>query len=188
MLHALIITLVYSRHLFVSVHHSQKLRDLLDGLEDAWVFFAGVPARVALDNLKAAVVKSDPYDPIFHRTFNEYAHHRGFVIDPCVVRHPTGKPVVERNVAYVRDNSFRGETFRDRHHVQEEAVRWCLTVAGTRIHGTTRKRPLAVFEHVEQAALRPLERARFAPPTWAKCKVHRDHHISFLTVLDRDIR
>ena len=177
---ALIVTLVHSRHVYVHATHSPALADLIEGLEDAWVFFGGVVARTAIDNLKAAVLKGDRYDPVFNRTFEEYAQHRGFVIDACVIRHATGKPFVERNVQYVRENFFRGESFRDRQHVQDGALRWCLDVAGTRIHGTTQKRPLAVFENVERAALRPLERGRFDPPTWGQCKVHGDHHISFL--------
>jgi hypothetical protein len=62
--------------------------------------------------------------------------------------------------------------------VQREARRWCLETAGTRIHGTTRARPLAVFENVERARLLPLEGERFDPPEWAEHKVHPDHHIS----------
>jgi hypothetical protein len=141
-LHALIVTLVHSRH-------------------------------------KAAVTKADRYDPVFHRTFEEYAHYRGFVIDPAVPRHAKGKPVVERAVSYVRDSFFRGEEWSDRWQVQGRAVLWCLETAGTRIHGTTRKRPLAVFENVEKPALRPLERERFDPPLWGQCTVHGDHHVSF---------
>jgi hypothetical protein len=49
----------------------------------------------------------------------------------------------------------------------------------TRIHGTTRQRPLAVFENEERAALLPLLKERFDPPRWAQCTVHPDHHISF---------
>jgi hypothetical protein len=81
-------------------------------------------------------------------------------------------------VPYVRDNFFRGEDWRDREHVQRGARRWCLETAGTRIHGTTRERPLAVFENVERARLLPLEGERFDPPEWAEHKVHPDHHIS----------
>ena len=177
--HALIVTLVYSRHQYVHVTHSQKLSDLIEGLEDAWAFFGGVPARVVLDNLKAAVTKADRYDPVFQRTFAEYAGYRGFVVDAAVPRHPKGKPHVERQVQYLRENFFRGETWLDRNHVQREAVRWCLGVAGQRVHGTTRKRPFAVFETTEKPALQPLVRERFDPPAWASCKVHPDHHIQF---------
>lgn len=176
--HALIVTLVYSRHQYVHVTTSQEIPDLVGGLEDAWEFFGGVAARVVLDNLKAAVTKADRYEPAFARTFEEYSRHRGFVIDAAVVRHPTGKPHVERQVQYVRENFFRGETWIDVAHVQREAIRWCTEKAGTRIHGTTRERPLVRFE-AEKAALLALDRPRFDPPTWVKCKVHPDHHIQF---------
>lgn len=180
---ALCVTLVHSRHQYVHVTFSQKLADLVDGLEDAWEFFGGVTSRVVLDNLKAAVTKADRYDPTIQRVFDEYARYRGFIIDPAIPRHPKGKPHVERNVPYVRDNFFAGETWQDIAHVQREARRWCLQVAGTRIHGTTRKAPLGVFENVEQPKLTRLTKPRFDTPNWGECKVHGDHHVSFLKAL-----
>ena len=182
-LHALVVTLVHSRHQYVHVTTSQKIPDLIEGLEDAWAFFGGVPRRVVLDNLKAAVTKADRYDPAFQRTFAEYAHYRGFVIDAAVPRHAKGKPVVERGVQYLRESFFRGETWIDRDHVQREVIRWCQKVAGQRVHGTTRQRPLVVFENVEQPTLQPLTRERFDPPVWGQCKVHGDHHIQFLKAI-----
>lgn len=179
LVHALVVTLVHSRHQYVHVTHSQKLEDLVDGLEDAWAYFGGVPARVILDNLKAAVTKPDRYDPYFQRTFEEYAKHRGFVIDAAPVRTPTGKPHVERAIQYVREAFFRGEQWLDIERVRREALRWCTEVAGQRVHGTTRKRPLEVFESVEKPALRPIVKERFDTPQWAVCKVHPDHHVVF---------
>ena len=180
---ALLVTLGYSRHQYVHVTFSQKIPDLINGLEAAWTFFGGTVRRVLVDNLKAAVTKADRYDPVFHRTFEEYAAYRGFVIDAAPPRMPTAKPVVERNVPYVRENFFRGESWIDLSHVQRDVIRWCLQTAGTRIHGTTRKRPLTVFENVEREQLIALTRERFDPPTWAQCKVHPDHHISFAKAL-----
>lgn len=176
---ALVVVLVYSRHEYVHVAHSQKLRDVIDGLEDAWLSFGGVPRRVVIDNLRPAVTKADPYDPIFQRVFEEYARHRGFVIDATRSADPRGKPVVERAVPYVRENFFRGEQWLGLEHVQREVRRWCFHTAGTRIHGTTRQRPLAVFENEERAKLLPIVAERFDPPDWARCKVHPDHHVSF---------
>jgi len=178
-LHALIVTLVFSRHQYVHVTHHQKLEDVIDGLEDAWAYFGGVPARVVVDNLKAAVTKADRYEPEFQRTFNEYAQHRGFVIDAAVVRHPKGKPHVERQVPYVRDNFFRGEQWLNIEHVQREAIRWCTSTAGGRVHGTTRKQPLVQFEAFEREALQALGDERFDTPRWGEPKVHPDHHIQF---------
>jgi transposase len=177
---ALVVTLGFSRHQYVHVGFSQKLLDLIDGLEQAWDFFDGVAERVVLDNLKQAVVRSDRYEPVFQRTFNEYAEHRGFVIDPAVVRHAQGKPIVERGVPYVRENFFRGEQWLDLAHIQRHALHWCLEIAGRRIHGTTHQRPVEVFEKTEREALRPLSGDRFDTPEWADgLKVHPDHHVMF---------
>ena len=178
--HALIVTLVHSRHQYVHVSHTQALPDLLTGLEDAWEFFGGVPARVILDNLKAAVTKADRYAPVFQRTFEEYAAHRGFVIDAAVVASPTHKPHVERSVQYVRESFFRGEAWINLEHVQREVKRWVLEIAGMREHGTTRERPLEAFRERELDALLPLERPRFDPPSWrTDAKPHPDHNVVF---------
>jgi hypothetical protein len=177
---ALVVVLGYSRHQYVHVTFAQRLADLSDGLEDAWAFFGGVVQRLVLDNLRSGVLKADRYDPIFQRTFEEYAAYRGVVLDAAPVRQPTGKPRVERSVPYVRESLFRGEEWRDLEHVQRQAIVWCLGTAGTRIHGTTRQRPLAVFENTERAALLSLTPPeRFDPPDWARGRVHPDHHVSF---------
>lgn len=177
--HALVVTLVFSRHQYVHLTHKQRLPNLIEGLEDAWEFFGGVPERVVLDNLKAAVIKADRYEPAFQRTFDEYGTYRGFVIDAAVARHPTGKPHVERQVQYVRDNFFRGEDFFDIAEAQRAATRWCLERAGRRIHGTTRQRPLEVFETLEKAKLKPLDKERFDTPDWAELLIHPDFHVRY---------
>jgi len=178
-LHALVVTLVMSRHQYVYATHRQNAEALITGIEAAWEFFGGVTRRVSLDNMKAAVVKSDRYEPVFNRIFLEYSEHRGFIIDPAPVRHPEAKATVERQVPYVRENFFKGEEFIDRDHVQREAERWCRDIAGLRIHGTTRKRPAVVFQEEEKLHLKPLSKERFDVPVWDDCKVHPDHHIRF---------
>ena len=85
---ALIIVLSYSRHCFVWPTHSQKLEDVIAGLEAAWAFFGGVPRYLVIDNFPAAVAGSDPLHPRLTRGFLEYSQHRGFVADPARARHP----------------------------------------------------------------------------------------------------
>lgn len=182
-LHALVVTLVFSRHQYVYLTHRQDVDALISGIEEAWEFFGGITRRLILDNMKAAVVKSDRYEPVFNRTFQEYSQHRGFIIDPAPVRHPEAKGCVESQIKYVRDNFFAGEEFKDREHAQRVALTWCRTTAGLRLHGTTRKRPLLVFEEEEQKTLLPLSAERFDVPAWAECKVHRDHHVRFKNAL-----
>jgi hypothetical protein len=178
-LHALVVTLVFSRHQYVYLTHRQDLDALICGIEEAWEFFGGVTRRLVLDNMKVAVVKADRYEPVFNRTFQEYSQHRGFIIDPAPVRHPEAKGCVENQIKYVQQNFFAGEEFTDRDHAQREAIRWCRTTAGLRLHGTTRKRPLVVFEQDEQKTMLPLSPERFDVPAFATCTVHRDHHIQF---------
>lgn len=67
--------------------------------------------------------------------------------------------------------------------MQARAVVWCRDLAGTRVHGTTRQVPRAVFESIEQPTLLPLAPAPFDRPTWAWATVHGDHHIQFRRAL-----
>ncbi len=174
---ALVVTLVFSRYMYLHVGYRQQLADLIAGLDAAWTFFGGVPSRVVIDNLRAAVVTPNRYDPSFQRTFEEYARARGFVIDPAPPRTPTGKPHVERGVPYVRENFFRGEEFLSLAQVQEQGVRWCQVTAGMRIHGTTRQQPRVVFEACERGALIAYDGTRFDVPRWVDVKVHPDCHV-----------
>lgn len=54
-----------------------------------------------------------------------------------------------------------------------------LEEAGNRIHGSTRRQPLDLFERIEKPHLQPLPDVAPMPATWAKVKVHRDAHVQF---------
>jgi transposase len=177
--YGLLVTLCFSRYAFLALSFRQDAAAVIDGLESAWVFFGGVVKRLVEDNLKPVVTRPDRYVPTIDRVFLEYAQYRGFVVDPAVVRHATGKPKVERGIPYCRQDFFRGEIFRDLAEMQARAVAWCRDIAGTRVHGTTRQAPRVVFETVEQPTLLPLAPAPFDRPTWATPTVHPDHHVQF---------
>jgi transposase len=72
-LYALVVTLVFSRYQYVHVTRKQDLPALIGGVEEAWEFFGGVTRRLVIDNMKAAVVKSNRYEPVFNKTFLEYS-------------------------------------------------------------------------------------------------------------------
>jgi transposase len=181
--YGLLVTLCFSRYAFLAISLRQDLPAVLDGLEAAWEFFGGVVRRLVVDNLTPAVTRPDRYTPGLNRVFLEYAQYRGFLVDPAVPEHPTGKPRVERGIPYARQDFFRGESFHDVADMQTRAVGWCRDLAGTRVHGTTRQVPRVVFETMEQATLLPLAPAPFDRPTWAWATVHGDHHIQFRRAL-----
>ena len=152
---ALIVVWRYSRHCFVWPTTSQTLHAVVEGLEAAWACFEGVPRYLVIDNFPTAVAGPDALHPRLTRGFLEYARQRGFISDPARVRRPRDKPRVERSVPYVRERLFKGAQFRDLAELRDAARRWSLEVAGQRIHGTTRKRPLEVFEEEERPLLAP---------------------------------
>jgi transposase len=182
-IYGLLVTLCFSRYAFLAISVRQDLAAVLSGLESAWVFFGGVVQRVVEDNLKPVITRADRYAPVIDRVFLEYAQFRGFIVDPAVARHATGKPKVERGIPYCREDFFRGESFRDLADMQARAVVWCRDLAGTRVHGTTRQVPRVVFETVERPTLLPLGPEPFDRPTWATATVHPDHHIQFRRAL-----
>lgn len=180
---ALALVLPCSRHSFVWPLYQQTLEAVIEGLEAGWRFFGGVPQRLILDNFPAAVAGTDPLAPCPTRGFLEYSQARGFLIDPARVCHPKDKPHVERQIQYVRERFWKGETFHDLADARRRAAAWSREVAGQRVHGTTRQVPLVVFEDQERAALRPAPERPYDVPRWSQVTVHPDHHIAFVQAL-----
>jgi transposase len=175
---AFVMVLSCSRYMFV--------RPLIRMDQQAWTaatvaaleFFGGVPARLVPDNLKTGVDRPDLYDPKINRSYGELAGHYGTLVDPARAFKPKDKPHVERAMPYVRDSYWRGREFTSLEGMQDDAVRWCLQVAGRRHHrGLDGAEPAAVFAALEAPALRALPRAAFTLATWSSGKVGPDVHV-----------
>lgn len=181
--HGLIFTAVYSRHMFVWPTYRQTLQDVIAGFEAAWTFFGGVFAVVIPDNMKTIVTHADATEPKLNDAFREYAQARGFAVDPARIRSPRDKPRVERCVQYVRSNFYAGEHFRDLSDCRKRAEQWCGQTAGMRIHGSTRMRPAEVFTAEELPELKPVPKVVFDIPVWAHPKVAPDRHVQIAKAL-----
>ncbi|MBV8346593.1 MAG: IS21 family transposase [Mycolicibacterium sp.] len=175
--HALIFTAVFSRHMFVWLTFSQTLETIIAGCEAAWRFFGGVFKVLIPDNMKPVVVQADAVNPRFSVGWLEYTQARGFVTDPARVASPQDKPRVERVVQYVRGNFFAGEDFVDLADAQARAQTWCAEKAGMRIHGTTCAQPAVVFAQCEAPRLLPAPDVGYRVPIYVEVKVHRDYHV-----------
>lgn len=183
--HALIFTAVYSRHMFVWLSFRQTLEAVIAGCEAAWEFFGGIFPVLIPDNLSPVIADADPVNPTFTVGWLDYAQARGFVTDPARVRSPQDKPRVERMVQYVRGNFFAGEEFRDLPDAQRRAQDWCATTAGLRLHGTTAARPVEQFTAEEVMRLLPVPADRYDVPIFATPKVARDLHTNSPAVSTR---
>ncbi len=177
---AFVMTLSYSRHEYVEFVFDQTVATWCRCHRAAFEWFHGVPRRVVIDNLKAAIVHAVWHDPEVQRVYRECAEHYGFLIAPCRPRTPEHKGKVEQGgVHYVTRNCLAGRAFRDVHDANGHALRWCLDTAGRRIHGTIKQQPLVLFETVERAALLPLPATPWLPVTWKQAKLHPDCHVVF---------
>lgn len=183
-LHVLIVTLVFSRYQFVWPTFSQTTAAIIAGLEAAWRFFGAMPKTLVPDNASSMVVRADPTSPRLGDVFAEYVQTRGIFVDPARVQHPRDKARVERQVTYVRDGWFAGhEPCAAIEAWRQSAEHWCRHVAGARVHGTTRKVPLVVFEEIERDTMLPRATEPFDVPSWVEAKVHPDHHVQVARAL-----
>jgi len=177
---AFVMTLSWSRHQYVEFVFDQTVRSWLLLHRHAFEFFAGVPGRVVIDNLKAAIVKASWDDPQVQRAYRELAEYYGFLIAPCRPKTPRHKGKVEQGgVHYVKRNFLAGREPTTITQANRDVLRWAAQVAGQRQHGTTREKPLERFIQVEQAALQPLPDSPYDLATWKRVKLHRDCHVVF---------
>jgi len=173
-------TLSCSRHQYAELVFDQTVATWLRLHQAAFEFFGGVPRRVVLDNLRAAIVHTSLHDPEVQRSYRECAEHYGFLIAPCRPRTPEHKGKVEQGgVHYVKRNALAGRVFRDVHEGNRHLWRWCVETAGRRIHGTTKRAPLEVFDTLERAALRPLPLWPWELVEWKRAKLHADCYVVF---------
>ncbi len=176
---AFVMTLSYSRHQYVEFVFDQKVGTWLECHCHAFEFFGGVPQRVVIDNLKAAILRACWDDPQVQQSYRECAEHYGFLIAPHRPRTPEHKGKVEQGgVHYVKRNFLGGREPTSVTQANHDVRGWCLTTAGERLHGTTKELPLARFE-TEKAVLQPLPSTRYDMGEWKVLKLHRDCHVVF---------
>ena len=175
-----VMTLSWSRHQYVEFVFDQKVETWLLLHRHAFEFFGGVPARVVIDNLKAAIIRACFDDPQVQYAYRECAEHYGFRIGPCRVRTPQHKGKVEQGgVHFVKRNFVAVRKHLTITEANQEVRRWIQTIAGQRIHGTTKEKPLQRFEEVERARLKPLPAAPYDLAVWKLARLHRDCYVVF---------
>ena len=86
--------------MYVSITLDQSVQTFIRCHVEAFRFFGGVPQTVKIDNLKAAIVETDFYEPTVQSTYAAFADYYGFLPNPCRVYPPTDKGKVESNVKY----------------------------------------------------------------------------------------
>ena len=175
--HVFRIVLSYSRKAYSEAVPRQTTEAFLRCLENAFWHFGGVPQRLVLDNLKAAVTKADWFDPEISPKVRSFGQHYGIALLPTKPYTPRHKGKIERGVDYVQENALKGRVFASLDEHNHFLLDWEQTIADTRIHGTTRRQVSVLFREVERAALRRLPLERFPCFCEGRRVVHRDGHV-----------
>jgi len=155
----------------------QTTEAFLTALENAFLYFGGVPRRLVIDNLKAAVQQADWYDPELHPRLQSFAAHYGTAFVPTKPYTPQHKGKVEAGIKYVKGNALKGKRFTSLTEENDFLREWEQQVADRRIHGTTKQQVGTLFETLERPALLPLPIERFPFFHEARRTVHRDGHL-----------
>lgn len=172
-----VMTLSYSRHQYAELVFDQKIPTWLALHRRAFASFAGVPAKVVLDNLKAAVLEAALHDPVLSEAYRRFARHYGFLVSPNRPRTPEHKGKVESGVHFVKRSFLAGLECADLQVANLRLWEWVRERAGTRDHGTTHQAPLALFE-AERGELLPLPATPFELTEVRLATLHRDCHVA----------
>ncbi|MCF7761992.1 MAG: IS21 family transposase [Cephaloticoccus sp.] len=171
--------LSHSRKGYSEVVWRQDTETFIRCLENAFRHFGGVTATLVVDNLKAAVLQPDWFDPELNPKLRAFCEHYGTAVLPTKPAMPRHKGKIEAGVKYAQANALKGRTFGSLAEQNAFLAEWERTVADTRLHGTIRQQVGTYFYQAEQPALRPLPAAVFPCFEEAPRKVHRDGHVAF---------
>lgn len=168
--------LSYSRKAYSEAVFHQTTENFIRCLENAFRAFGGVPKILNLDNLRAAVLKADWFDPELNPKLLAFCRHYGCALLPCRPRVPEHKGKTENGIRYLKGNALRGRTFPSLQAENTFLQNWEKTVADVRIHGTTRQQVAARFAQ-EQPSLLPLPSGLFPCFQEGRRTVHRDSYV-----------
>lgn len=107
-LYAFVMTLGWSRMLFVRFCVTCDWVAFLRGHLAAFTHFGGTPRTVLHDNLKSAVLERRGGQVRFHPRYLDFADYYGFTPRACQPYRARTKGKVERAVRYVRENFWPG--------------------------------------------------------------------------------
>lgn len=169
--------LSYSRLDYYEKVYNQRVETFIQCHINAFNYLDGVPECVKIDNLKAAILEANFYEPIYQQLYKNFANHYGFRVIPCRIYHPNDKAKVESGIKYVKGSFFAGRTFDSEDGTDRQLKNWQENICNSRVHGTTRKIPREVFEKEEKARLKTLPLEEFKMAEVGTRKVYHDCHI-----------
>jgi len=172
------IVLSHSRYSYHTLVTNQSVSTFINCHIEAFEYFGGVPETVKIDNLKAGVITPNIYEPIIQRQYAEFLEYYGSAPITARIRRGQDKGKVEAGVKYVKSNFLKRIEHNDFYQLQLDLLDWTNNVCNTRLHGTTRKVPVEIFNNLEKKSLKNLPLARYEVYKIEHRKVNNYGHIS----------
>lgn len=174
-----VMTLCWSRHQYAELVTHQDVETWLRCHQNAFCYFGGVMGKIIIDNAKCAITKACYYEPKAQRSYESFAQDYGFIISACPPYEPQKKGRVESGIKYVKNNFLPLRPLKNLQQANEQLKEWVKTVAGLRQHGSTFKKPIEMFEAIEQPSLKALPDRLPEIAVWQKVSLYRDCHVRY---------
>ncbi len=168
-----------SNHTYAEALPSQELPHWLAAHVRAFEFWAGAPAILVPDNLRAGVTKAHRYEPVLNASYAEMATHYGTAVIPARPYKPRDKAKVETGVLVAERwilAALRNRTFfslAEANGAIRERVAWLNARPFKKLPGSRE----TLFAELDKPALRPLPATPYEYATWKQAKVSIDYHV-----------
>jgi transposase len=151
-----VITLSYSRALYLEFFLDQTLESLLRGHVNAFNDWHGLSRAVLYDNMKQVVLERFGNSIRFHPRLLDLCGHYHFAALPCQPGRGNEKGRVERAIRYIRDSFFAARRFTTLEDFNRQALEWRDATAHRRPWPEDDSRTVGEVFTEEKARLLPL--------------------------------
>jgi len=156
-----VITLSYSRALYLEFFLDQTLESLLLGHVNAFSDWGAVPRAILYDNMKQVVLERFGDSIRFHPRLLDLCGHYHFAALPCRPGRGNEKGRVERVIRYIRDSFFAARSFTTIEDFNRQALEWRDRIAHQRAWPGDDSRTVGEIFAEEKARLLTLPAHRF---------------------------
>ncbi len=176
---AFVMTLSWSRRIFLRFFTDQRLPNFLRGHQGAFQAWGGVPRVLLYDNPKIVVLERRGQAIRFHPELLAFAGHHRYEPRPVAPARGNEKARVERSIGYARTSFFAARHWRDLDDLNAQAERWCAGPSSRRrCPGDPDLSVQQAFEH-ERALLLTLPDAPYPTDERVEAKVGKTPYVRF---------
>ncbi|WP_413229435.1 Mu transposase domain-containing protein [Heyndrickxia sporothermodurans] len=134
------------------------------------------------DQDSVIVVSENGGNLIYTKEFEVYRQQRGLKVRICRKADPESKGRIENVVGYIKKNFAKHRIFTNIDRWNEDSWKWLNRTGNYKIHQTTKKRPVEVFQeekHHLRPVPNPLEFSNVKPVSSITRTVRRDNTIRY---------